>query len=145
MIVIDYPSLRPPKHGHNVLILPPQQKKGEVFVMGVRKPDTKDLNLADRRKVSGEEIVRRDNIVRDLWIKCKVIPGDIVMPRLAGDRDKYGHRLTVKGVFRTYHDFPLADEWPEDNVPYIITLQTDDGAILCTSDFIVKAPNGGTC
>jgi hypothetical protein len=142
VITLSYPTLRP-KNAYGVVIMPP--KIGETFVMGVRKPDKKDLDLAEKRKVSGEEIVRRDNIVRQLWIACKTNVGEYVVPRLVGDREKYGARLLVKGVFRSYHDFPLAEEWPKDNVPYIITLATDDGAILCTSDFFAKAGNGGTC
>lgn len=143
MITLTYPSLRKPLYG-NVLPMQQQQNRG-TFVMGLRKPDVRDLNLADKRKVTGEEIVRRDDIVRNLWIKCKFNESEVVMPKTVGDRDKYGARLTIKGIYRSYHDFPLHDEWPKDDVPYIITLSTDDGAILCTSDFIAKAPNGGTC
>lgn len=130
----------PPRHQHN----------NQVYTYK-RKPDTRDMNLADKLKITPEEVVRRDDIVRNLWINCHFHVGEFLMPANPAKREQYGTNIKVMQIFKSYHDFPAHEKWPADDIPYIMTVKPDvegSGLILCVSNFLCRrngSDNGATC
>lgn len=115
------------------------------------RPNHMDKQRADQFKISPEEFVRRDKIVRQLNLDTAMQynAGQTVECVTEQARSEYG-KLLIRGVFKTYHDFPTAEAmaWPEDDMPYIFTVQpqknglTDDGKervsprlVLCNANF----------
>jgi hypothetical protein len=148
MIAQSFPSLRVKKHSYiPVVVLPPKQHG--VVEIGPFKPTVRDMNLADKRKITPEEVMRRDSIIRDMWcevVKDKYSVGDVVQPRVNSSRLKYGDKLKIMEIYKSYHDVSIHEDWPKDDIPLNITLKIKDGSLLlCTKDFFMKVPNGGTC
>lgn len=110
------------------------------------RPNEVDKNRANQFGITPEEFVRRDMIVRQLFLDTAMFykPGDVVECRSQKNRNDYG-RINIRGVFKSYHDFPTAEAvaWPKDDIPYIFTVQpekTEMGDIvLCTADFFQVA------
>lgn len=130
---------------------PPKSTQSSYPSQPNDRPNHMDKQRADQFKISPEEFVRRDKIVRQLNLDTAMqySAGQTVECVMDHSREEYG-RLLIRGVFKTYHDFPTAEamSWPPDDKPYIFTVQseknglTEDGKervsprlILCTADF----------
>jgi hypothetical protein len=115
------------------------------------RPNAADNKRADQFKITPAEFVRRDKIVRQLWLDSMMFKvGDVVRPKNEEDYQIYGN-ITIRGVFKTYHDFPTAEamQWPKDDRPYIFTVSPakgDANILLVTAQFMKPfAGNGSTC
>jgi hypothetical protein len=127
MISHTYESKRPAKQ--LVPFLPKQSIPQEKTNLATEaRPTFEDKERAKQFKISPELFVARDKIVRQTWVECQYKPGESVRPVIEADYIKYG-ALWIKGVFKTYHDFPTAEamDWPEDNRPYILTVAPTKG------------------
>lgn len=106
-----------------------------------RTPDTRDQNKADQFKITPVEFVRRDDIVRQAFLDCPWRPGEVLRPKNKADYLAYGP-VTVRGVLKSYHDFHANDKWPDDDEPYIITVDSLNGTkrttVFCTSGWLTK-------
>jgi len=141
MIIQYFPPLRPKSKFTNVL----EFGKGHKNPPWVRPPNESDKACALRMGISPEEAVRRDNIVFDLWQACPFHVSEPVMAKSVEDRKTYG-KLSIRGIFRSYSEFHANETWPSDDVPYIITCDSEHkGTIICTSSFLTKGNHGGTC
>jgi hypothetical protein len=133
MIIETYPSLRTPAP-----VPVTTQKKG------IRYPSASDRSRAMQFNVSPEEFVRRDDIVRQMFLDCKFSVNDVCEPVTSTSKEMYG-KCIIKKIFRSYHDFPTAQamDWPSDDRPLIVTAETEkkpDGTelILCTPKYLQK-------
>jgi hypothetical protein len=118
------------------------------------RPNQGDRDRARAFNITPEEFVRRDNIVRQLWLDCQFKPGELVRPKNNEKYEKYG-RLHIRGVYKTYHDFSVlaSKEWPENDCPLIISASPDkgidnNGLLLCAADSLARFNqfnNGGQC
>lgn len=113
-----------------------------------RIPGPQDIARAIQFKITPAEFIRRDDIVRQMYLDTQLVVGDWCEPHSEAERTKYG-KCQVKKLFRTYHDFPTlqAQEWPEDDMPLIVTAEpsiiTDDiNLILCTPKYLRKLYSG---
>lgn len=95
--------------------------------------------------------MRRDKIVRQLWLDAMMYKaGDVVRPDMDTDYKIYGN-ITIRGVFKTYHDFPTQEamDWPKDDIPYIFTVSPEKGEadiLLVTAKFMKPfATSGSAC
>lgn len=147
MITQSFPSLRPKPP---VVVYPPYKYTPPLGPLGgPRKPTGWDVQKAEKFKITPEEFVRRDEIVRKMWRECNWREGDVLCPRGPQSRDKYGTNIKVEGIYRTYHDFHENEKWPSDDEPYIMTVRPERGAnggrICCTPDFLMRPGNGSSC
>jgi hypothetical protein len=109
------------------------------------RPNGADKKRADQFKITPDEFVRRDKIVRQMFLENEFHVGEVLSPIKLGDREKYGN-VSVRGIWKSYHDFPTAEAmaWPQDDYPYIMTVQPtakqDDGTelILCNATWLVR-------
>lgn len=130
---------------------PPKQTQSSYPSQPNDRPNHMDKQRADQFKISPEEFVRRDKIVRQLNLDTALQynAGQTVECVTEQAREEYG-KLLIRQVFKTYHDFPTAEamNWPQDDKPYLFTVQpvknglTEDGKqrvsprlVLCTADF----------
>lgn len=92
------------------------------------------------------ESQRREAIVRDLWLKCPYKPGDTVMPSTEANCKKYGEKIIVLSIVDTYAKFGKDEVWPANDCPMLVTAKSHekDSTFICTTDFLVKKPIGGT-
>jgi hypothetical protein len=109
-----------------------------------RHPNAADRSRAIQFKVSPEEFIRRDNIIRQMYLDCYFNIGDVCEPVGIIAREMYG-KCIIRKIFRTYHDFPTAQaiDWPADDKPLIVTAEPerkpeDSNMILCTPKFLQK-------
>jgi hypothetical protein len=124
---------------------PPQQQQQTVVSHYAPKPDTRTMNLMDKMKITYEEFKRRDEIVQELFRMCPYIKGDRVVPKDAEKRRKYGI-MTIQGMCRSLFDLEHDDiAWPPNDNPMIVTCSTESGEMTCTTNFFIRAPNGGQC
>lgn len=148
MITISYPCVKsrdPYKRYVPNLPMPLKQTQQTFPTTGTTRPNEMDKKRADQFKISPEEFVRRDDIVRQLYLDTAMFfkPGDVVQCRTEQQRETYG-KITIRGVFKSYHDFPTAEAvaWPKDDIPYIFTVQPEKpekgDIILSTADFFEK-------
>ncbi len=101
------------------------------------------LSAADRAarlKITIDEFHRRNKIVVDLFRQCSVRAGLSYLPMTPKAAEQYGV-CKVEKIFRDYWDFPIHEDWPKDDAPYIITLRPERGTkngglILCTSNWL---------
>lgn len=113
------------------------------------RPNDQDRKRAAQFKIKPEEFVRRDKVVRQLYIDCPWRPGELLRPAADNYFEQYGNVL-VRGIYKSYHDFSTAEamQWPADDEPYILSVQPQkgDSSLLCvTSDFLAKIPVGDKC
>lgn len=148
MILEIYPSQRPvlvpalPWKGkqqqqqHGVQLKPTAAAVNNVSAV---RPHLQDKEKATQIGITPEEYVRRDNIVRNIWIKNMFKVGDVLDCYDKKDRDDYGN-ITVKQIFTNYSMFPLneAKDWPKDDKPYTMTVKPEkkEQLILCTPSWL---------
>lgn len=129
MIVQTFPT-RKKQVTHNYM--PPAvvagSKPTQMSYPKEERPNQADQNRAKQFNITPEEFVRRDKIVRQMWIDCQYRTGEVVRPMMPESFEEYG-RITIRGVFKSYHDFPQeeAKEWPKDDRPFIITCEPEKG------------------
>lgn len=135
MILMKYPPLR--KAAAPVDLTPKYPKED-------RTPNAADRSRANQFKITPEEFVRRDNIVRQQYLDCILQVGDVCEPVALASRELYG-KCTIKKILRTYHDFTTASgiAWPEDDRPMIVEAEPEkkhDGTTLicCTPKYLQK-------
>jgi hypothetical protein len=74
-------------------------------------------------KITPEEFVRRDDIIKVAFDACTHKAGDIVIPINAKDFKEYGE-LRVRGIVKSYFEFsPSDNEWDAGDHAYILTLE----------------------
>lgn len=113
------------------------------------RPTEPDKARAKQFGITPDEFVRRDKIVRQLYLNCNFHVGENLRPVLEADFDQYGE-VAVKKIFKCYHDFPTAEamEWPDDDEPYIITVSPEKGdadLLVVTSRFMRRYKMGEKC
>ena len=148
MISQTYPAVKSRETFKRYVPPAPPKQTQTVFPNQESRPNEVDKSRAKQFQISPEEFVRRDQIVRQLFLDTAMFykAGDIVECRKEADREKYG-KVSIRGVFKTFHDFPTAEAmvWPVDDIPYIFTVQpSKDGTpdlILCTADFFQPVKN----
>lgn len=103
--------------------------------------------LADAKKISVEEYMRRDKIVQELYATVKLKTGDTAFPIPITGYTKYGAVIVI-GVCKTYKDFGEDGHWNDDN-PMIITfapLKDRTTHIFCTADYLAhRNPHLNAC
>lgn len=103
--------------------------------------------LADAKKISVEEYMRRDKIVQELYATVRLKAGDTAFPLPVAGYTKYGAVIII-GVCKTYKDFGEDGHWNDDN-PMIITfspIKKRDTHIFCTADYLVhRNPHTNAC
>lgn len=100
-----------------------------------------DEAQARLRKISTEEYVRRDKIIRTEWNACPFKEGDIVYPKAQKDYMDYGP-VKITGMLRSYKDTAIEDEWPKNDNPFILTIQPLKGKqdlVFCTANWVAKS------
>lgn len=127
MIVQSFPTKTPVKQ-HNV----------------VTYPDNSVYANAGKRKITVDEWHRRNKIVKELFAECDVKQGLSYLPKAQSAIHQYGV-CKVEKLFRNYWDFPIHEEWPKDDHPYIITVSPERGTkngglILCTNKWLDPKP-----
>lgn len=139
MIIEHFPSLRAKPH-QPVVVLPTKGTNNDV------RPDFRDRARAQVLCITADEFLRRDRIVRQLFLDCPFHSGEELVPKKPEDFERYG-KLTVQGIMKTYHDFHKDEKWPADDEPYILTTYSEKlkMVVFCTSGFLMRANNGGTC
>jgi hypothetical protein len=129
------------------------KKPPEIKAMGrpPERPTDADRERAKQFKITPEEFVRRDEIVRRLWARSSLdFPvNSMARPMMDQAFEEYGH-VKICQVFKSYHDFPTLEaiEWPEDDIPFIFTVAPEKGEnrLLCvTAGFMRPVRNGGVC
>jgi hypothetical protein len=128
MIVQTYKGTRPKTTYHSMPPLVPmkqQQQNWPIPVMEPR-PNADDRRRATQFNIDAEEFVRRDKLVRQMWVDCGFKPGEVVRPKSDIAYEKYG-RCTIRGVYKSYHDFSTGEgqDWPKNDRPFIITVDPD--------------------
>jgi hypothetical protein len=107
-----------------------------------------EVNQATLRGITPEEFVRRNSIVQALASKVPLRPGDTAYPDNKKGYQQYGACMVV-GVCRSYKDFSIDDDWPENDCPMIVTfapLNNRGSHIHCTYHYLVpKNPHLVTC
>lgn len=133
MIHETYASTRP---------LPPIKSHGETI--GGRYITA--WQRAQQLKITEDEFHRRNAIVKGLYAKCQYRTGFAYMPESDEKAKEYGV-CTVKGIFRSYFEFPLAEPWPDDDHPLIVSFTSEaiDGLVLCVEDWLSPVPVNTTC
>jgi len=129
MIEASYPSVRvkePPLHG---------------FVAG-KWYSPQEHQQALMRGIKVEEYRRRDDIIREQSNKVKLQTGDTAYPTEQKGFNKYGAVIIV-GISRSYKEFPVNDEWRENDMPFVVSFRPltgkDKGShILCTYNYLGK-------
>ena len=149
MIVETYPSKRKPILKEILPTLVKPAATPPVVMTG--RPNEQDKTRARQFMIEPEEFVRRDNIVRELFLNCNFRPGEVTRPLSETSFKIYGY-LTIRGIFKSYHDFPTAEAtaWPKDDKPWTITCEPtnkEEGELLVvTSEFLKpSSPLGATC
>jgi hypothetical protein len=110
-----------------------------------RVPTEKDKKRALEDKISPEEVVARDCIVNDTWLKCHYTPGARLIPKEAQHREKYGVCI-MRGMVKSYHE--LSVEEYKDGKPMICTIVSEKAPnkeMVCHPDFLTTINNGGSC
>ena len=98
--------------------------------------------LSEQRNITIAEWWRRNGAVERLYKKCAHFTvGNMHFPVNQEARTLYG-LCTIKSVFKDYTEVPLAEEWPKDDQPYLITVSSSEqqGLILCTEDWLDPKP-----
>ena len=114
----------------------------KVYQPYVHQPfySEKEINGARARKITPAEFVRRDKIVRDLWIKTDVNIGDVCYPVAAKAYEESG-ACVVTGLCRSLSDFGPDDKWPKNDNPMIVSFHSvdkPDKVFVCTYDYLTK-------
>lgn len=92
------------------------------------------------RKITVEEYVRRDKIIRNEWNACPFKIGDTVYPKSQKDYIDYGP-VEITAMLQSYKDTSIEDEWPKNDNPFILTikpLKGDQSLVFCTANWVVK-------
>jgi hypothetical protein len=124
MITETYPSTR--KTSWSGRVFGPnkqtQMQAPVVLSPAAARPNANDKARAAQFKITAEEFVRRDLIVREMWVNTAFKAGDKARPMTEQGFAEYGW-LDIKGVYKTYHDFSTTDgqDWPPDDRPLTIT------------------------
>lgn len=130
----------------NLLVLPHKQTQSSYPPMVGGKteprPTQADVNRAKQFGCSPEEFVRRDNIVRQLYLDNSFRAGELVRPVSDEVFETYG-RFWIKQVYKSYHDFTTGEgtDWPADDKPFLIAAQPDKGEgklLLCRADTLKR-------
>lgn len=98
----------------------------------------KEVKAAIARKISPQEFVRRDNIVRDLYAKTKLEAGDTAYPIHAKAYEESGACIIV-GVCKSLHDFSADSKWPKNDNPMIVSFHSvgePEKHFVCTYDYL---------
>jgi hypothetical protein len=113
-----------------------------------RHPNQADRAKAAQFKITPEEFIRRDNIVRQMYLDCNFHFNEVCEPVGEIAREMYG-KCTIRKIFRTYHDFTIqqAMDWPTDDRPLIVTAEPTkkpegSNMILCTPKFLRRLSIG---
>ena len=147
MITAHYPAIRKITHYGSPFVM------GQHVVPFVAKhptlPDTRILNLLDKWKIDYMEFKRRDSVIQELHRMCPYVRGDRVVPKDTEKRRAYGV-MTLVGICKDIFDLAHDDiAWPPNDNPMIVTCSYDDNGevveMLCTTNFFMRAPNGGQC
>ncbi len=88
-------------------------------------------------KITEAEFDRRDEIVKGLYAECAYYVGKTYFPHSEAKKKEYG-ACTVRELYRNYYEFPLNEEWPKDDHPFLVTIQSEkmEGLILCTETWL---------
>lgn len=139
MIEKSFPSTKPTTYQgyYSPPRVPQQQQLPHRLPTAANTPIIyeRDRARAATYGITIEEFMRRDAIVRDLFLKCNWKPGDVLWPYNEENRRRYG-RCTLRGVYKSYHDFHVeeAKRWPKDDIPLICTVETSDpGKVILTT------------
>ena len=87
---------------------------------------------------SWAEVMRRDKLIKELAKKCGFFIGQIVVPASDQDDPLYGD-CTVMGIAKTYTEYGKDVEWPKNDNPMILTLNTEHGEVIFATTNFVKA------
>ena len=113
------------------------------------RPTEPDRAKALQFNIDPDEFVRRDKIVRQLYLNCNLHIGERVRPAHDTDFEKYGE-VAIKKIFKSYFDFPTVEaiDWPDDDDPYIITVSPSKGdseLLVVTSSYLRRFKMGEKC
>jgi hypothetical protein len=90
--------------------------------------------------------MRRDKIIREVYMDCRLYKGQEVVHHDPKKRDDYG-KSVVRGVAKNVIEYGDT-QWKEDN-PFIVLVSTEHkGEIVCTYNYFIPASegnNGGSC
>lgn len=78
---------------------------------------------ASKLGLSTEEWIRRDDIVKEQQKLCSFRTNDVVYPPDKKGMEKYG-KCVIIGRAISYRDMDSSNEWPDNDNPFILTLQT---------------------
>lgn len=124
--------------------IPPNKHTQQTYPVQITeyRPNNADKDRAKQFGVAPEEFVRRDNIVRQLYLDNPFRCGEVVRASDEGVFATYG-RLSIRQIYKTYHDFTTSEakDWPENDKPYIIAAQPEKGEaklLLCRADTLQR-------
>ncbi len=99
-----------------------------------------DYQQAHSRKIDVAEFIRRDNLVRKMFIECPYRPGDTGFPINKKDYEKYGVFI-VTGILVSYRDTAYDHEWPKNDNPMVVTIKSlkePTHVMFCTPSWLAK-------
>ncbi|MFZ2190117.1 MAG: hypothetical protein WAV48_05015 [Candidatus Magasanikiibacteriota bacterium] len=99
-----------------------------------------DIQQAQARKILPAEFVRRDLLIRKMFVECGWRPGDTAFPESKKDYEKHG-AFMVQGVLMSYKDLAYDHDWPKSDVPLTITIKAmkdSKNILFCTPGWLVK-------
>ncbi len=134
MITQTFPSKIKP------LLPPPIVGAGVYQHKGAPWYTPTEIQQANMRKITPQEYVRREEVIRQKALACPFKIGDTVFPADRKDYEKYGAFL-VSGVLASYKDTATDHEWAKGDNPLIVTLRSlKDGnnVMFCTSTWLTK-------
>lgn len=150
MIFQVYPSTRPRQTGLHSILPPrnPPNQQQQTWPIpgppGEGRPTENDRSRARQFNIDPIEFVRRDKIVRQMWVDCGFKAGEMLRPKGEMAYEKYG-KLKVMGIYKSYHDFTTAEarDWPKDDRPFTVTVEpekkpSDSKLLLVVPDWLQR-------
>lgn len=110
---------------------PPAKTTGPWF-------SPKELAQATSRGISAAEYVRRNDIIKQLYMECPYDEDQIVYPADYKDFLKYGP-VTIIGVCDDYSKFSYDTKWSSNDNPMIVTFvptKSPDQTMFCTVNYL---------
>jgi len=147
MIIEFYPSpskfhlmvKKKKENTDNVILLDPPASK----VAGPTTFSPWQYQQAQRKKISVEEFVRRNNIVLQEAGKCNFATGQVVYPCFLDKYEDYG-ACKILGIANSYADMnEAADSWPSTDLPMVVhavPLKPGKHPINATAKFFQTTP-----
>lgn len=98
----------------------------------------KEYAQASARGITPAEYVRRNDIIKGLYLDCPYDEGDIVYPAKYEDFLKYG-AVKIVGVCDDYSKFGFDVKWAKNDNPMIVTFSVCDDldkTMFCTTNYL---------